>query len=139
MILFNTDYADSLEHYHRDFGGKMPKETFYAMFNEATAEPHAFLAINNDPNIPYQEKFYRGMAEVLDEGPQWIVGCPEMWKDNLEQLKNIFSGKYTKMFKIGHELAQRNKKQTKEEKVEAPRHPDILNFSCNSNSCREIR
>jgi len=111
----------------------MPKETFYQMFMEATREPHTFLAINNDPNIPYNQKFYKGIATVLDEGPQWIVGCEEMWKENLEQLKDIFSNKYTVRFQIGHDMAQR-KPLKKEEKTVPPKHPDTLNFKLEGGS-----
>jgi hypothetical protein len=126
-ILFNTDYADSLEHYWRDFAGKMPKEMFYEMFRDATDEPHSFMAIDNDPNIEYDKKFYKGMATVLDEGPEWLVGCPEMWKENVQQLKDIFSGVYSERFKIAHELAKATNKDVDE--CEPPDNPDILSFS----------
>jgi hypothetical protein len=129
VIMFNTDYADSLEHYWRDFAGKMPKEMFWQLFSEATSEPHSFLAINNDPNVEYEHKFYKGMAEVLDEGPQWIVGCPEMWEKNIEQLKDIFAGKYIERAKISGMMAQPDTMDKLIKKCNPPQNPDILSFS----------
>lgn len=134
VILFNSDYADSLEHYWRDFAGKMLKEQFYQLFREATQEPHSFLAINNDPNCPYDKKFYKGMARVLDEGPEWIVGCPEMWKDNIQQLKDIYSNKYVERQKISHLMAQAKPGVMKELRKECqpPKNPDLLTFGQNT-------
>lgn len=135
VVLFNTDYADSLEHYHRDFAGKMPKEMFYQMFREATGDPHSFMAINNDPNIEYSKKFYKGMAEVLDEGPDYIVGCPEMWKDNIEQLKDIYAGKYVLRAHISSDMSKRKEKPgTQVKPCKPPKNPDVLNFT-SQNSC----
>lgn len=124
VILFNTDYADSLEHYWRDFAGKMHKEMFYKLFNEATSDPHSFLAINNDPNVEWDKKFYVGKAEVLDEGPEWIVGCWEMWKENEKQLKEIFQGVYIERQIIAAELAER--KPANKIKCKDPLNPTIL-------------
>lgn len=113
VVLFNTDYADSLEHYWRDFAGKLPKEIFYQLFAEATSEPNCFLAVNNDPKIPLSEKFFKGKAELLDEGPNWIVGCEEMWKENIKQLNDIYSGEYIRKFELAHQLAKHDPEPSK--------------------------
>lgn len=108
VILFNTDYADSLEHYWRDFAGKLPKEVFYRLFAQATSQKNHFLAINNDPKVPLSEKFFEGCAELLDEGPEWIVGCREMWFTNEEQLERIHGGHYNRIFEFAHMLSEHN-------------------------------
>lgn len=112
VILFNTDYADSLEHYWRDFAGKLPKETFYRLFAQATSEKNHFLAINNDPKVPLSEKFFEGCAELLDEGPDWIVGCREMWLENEEQLEKIHGGHYNRIFEFAQHLSEHDPELT---------------------------
>lgn len=53
---------------------------------------HGFLVIDNDPNVPYSEKFYYGLAEELPFDLDHIIGCEESWKDNRKQLWEIGDG-----------------------------------------------
>lgn len=71
----------------------MDRAAFYNMFREYTEEvPHGFLVIDNDPNIPYEQKFYYGLAEELPVDLEHIVGCKESWKKDLKQLTEIGNG-----------------------------------------------
>lgn len=55
---------------------------------------HGFIAINNDPNVGYDKKFYKGKAEDLDVDVKHIMGCVWAWKENKDQLNDIMTGKY---------------------------------------------
>lgn len=105
-ILFNTDYHDSLEHYWKDFAGKMDRDVFYQLFYQATRNPHQFLAINNDPNVPLAERFYTGTAEVLQPKIDYILGCKEFWRGSEKQLKDIVEGDFEKAAKLFDTLAE---------------------------------
>lgn len=105
-VLFNTDNWDTLEEYHKSFAGKMPKAAFFAMFFEAVREDHNFMVIDNNPNTPYQEKFYVGKAEELDEDFDYVCGCREFWQNNLDQLKAICEGAMKVKVKLAHDLAE---------------------------------
>lgn len=92
-ILFNTDYLPNMEEYWQDFAGKMDRHAFYAVMREFTERvPHGFLCIDNDPNIPYDQKFYYGLAEELPFDIDHIFGCEEMWKESYQQLVKIANG-----------------------------------------------
>ena len=96
-ILFNTDYMGNLEEYHHSYAGKMDKHAFYTMFRKYTEEvPYGFLCINNDPNIPYDEKFFSGVASELPVDLDHVVGCALAWKGNIKQLKEIADGSMQK-------------------------------------------
>lgn len=96
-ILFNTDYMGNLEEYHKSFAGKMERGAFYNMFRKFTEDvPHGFLVIDNDPNVPYDEKFFAGLAEELPVDLDHIVGCKQAWKKDMKQLEEIASGKMQK-------------------------------------------
>jgi len=105
-VLFNTDYADSIEHYNRDWAGKLDKHQFATLFAMATCQKNHFLAIDNDPTIPIEDKFYTGKAEMLDEGPDWILGCKEAWRDNQKQLYAIQTGVYAHLAALAHKLSE---------------------------------
>lgn len=106
VILFNTDYADSLEHYWKDFGGKLPKEVFYKIFRETAGQENCFLAIDNAPGTPLDKKFFWGKADLLDEGPEYVFGCKEYWIDNQKQLEDIHKGEYKKKFYLSKILSE---------------------------------
>lgn len=106
VVLFNTDYADSLDHYHRDFAGKLTRDVFLRLFTEAVSEKNHFLAIDNTPNTPYDRKFFTGKAEMLDDGPDWIFGCADFWKENVDQLIAITKGKYNVFAEIVSQNAE---------------------------------
>lgn len=106
VVLFNTDYADSLEHYWKDFAGKMDYMAFRALFTAATCEANHFLAIDNNPNTPYEEKFFTGIAEMLDEDIEYIFGCESYWRENLNQLRDIYTGKFKKFAEETHAMAE---------------------------------
>jgi len=90
-VLFNTDYRDSLEHYWRDFAGKMDRNAFIDMFVEYCEKvDHGFLMIVTD--APYDKKFYHGVAEILPVDLGYICCCEEAWRENLEQIKEIDDG-----------------------------------------------
>lgn len=93
-VLFNTDYADAMEHYWRDFAGKLPKDVFYDIFYRATKTPYHFLFINNDPNVPLAERFYTGIADVLDSKIDYITGSKEYWRGSEKQIQDIISGDF---------------------------------------------
>lgn len=128
-ILFNTDYADSIEHYNRDWAGKLDKDQFQTMFAMATCKEHHFLAIDNNPITPLEKKFFTGVALELDEGPDWILGCQEAWRDNQKQLYAIQTGSYSAMAKAARELAVHHPPPSMSNKSQEPpvTHPDNLN------------
>lgn len=105
-VLFNTDYGDSVEHYWRDFAGKMDKKQFYQMFRETTCEPHTFLCINNDPNCNWDDKFYVGKADLLDADIRYVFGCEDYWKENQKQLEQILSGKMQSILDLRSKMAE---------------------------------
>lgn len=105
-VLFNSDYKDALETYAGCFAGKLPREFFLALFFEAVKEEHHFMAIQNDPNIPYQEKFYVGVAEDYDEDIKYVCGCPQFWEEDGKQLQEISSGKMKKNVALAKKLAK---------------------------------
>lgn len=93
VILFNTDYGNSLEMYWKDFAGKMDKHQFIQMFHKYCGEvEHGFLAIVNDPNVPPEKKFYYGKAEMIDVSLDSIIGCKEFWAGSEKQLEKIADG-----------------------------------------------
>lgn len=92
-VLFSTDYKDSMDHYYRDFAGRLDRKVFEAMYKHATSPQHGFMAINNDPNVPLDKKFYMGKAEYLPAKIEYIVGCREYWHKSEKQLEKIASGK----------------------------------------------
>lgn len=92
-VLFATDYKDSLEHYYKDFAGRLESfKVFKRLFEVATCKPHHFLCVVNDPNVPYEEKFFVGKAEFLKAKKKYILGCEEYWADSSKQLESIASG-----------------------------------------------
>jgi hypothetical protein len=101
-VLFSTDYKDSLEHYYKDFAGRLENmKVFKRLFHVATCKPHHFLCIVNDPNVPYEEKFFVGQAELLKADTKYILGCAEYWSESLKQLASIADGSMkTKMARM---------------------------------------
>lgn len=108
-VLFNTDYSDSLREYHNDFAGKLSKDEFYRIFHEATRQKHHFLAINNDPNVDIQDKFFTGCAEPLDAKVEYIMGCPEYWArpQDKKQMELIKDGTLQKRIDAASEIASK--------------------------------
>lgn len=88
-VLFNTDYANAIDEIWKDFACKMPKEMFICMMQEKTLD-YGFVLVDNDPNVPYDQKFYFGKADIIDE--EFVLGCREFWKGSEEQLATIFDG-----------------------------------------------
>jgi len=109
VVLFNTDYSDSLEHYWKDFAGKMDKDAFYRIFDSVVREEHCFIAIDNNPNTPYEKKFFKGKAELLPMEDKYIVGCQEFWEEDLEQLEEIGSGEMKRKDELAGEWADYSK------------------------------
>jgi len=55
-----------------------------------------------------EEKFYYGRADELEPTADYIVGCEEAWKNDMDQLRDIQSGRYAlKLGKIKH-LSERD-------------------------------
>lgn len=108
-VLFSTDYHDSLDHYANDFGGRLHKKLFYELFFKVTNEKHHFLAIINDPNIDVEEKYYEGMAEVLDASPEYILGCEEFWAKDLDQYDTVCDGSMQKKLDRQSKLSEYQK------------------------------
>lgn len=92
-VLFNTDHYSSLECYSHDFAGRMDKREFIDLFLRVAGEPHSFFVVQNDPNLPYDKKFFRGKAEVLEADINYILGSAEYWMGSDKQLNEILSGK----------------------------------------------
>jgi hypothetical protein len=96
----NTDYAvcfrntnlKALERLTDDFAHNKDKWEFKRVLDEYTYD-QSFLLINNDPNAEPQERMYYGKAE---ETPIFTLGCPQYWKDDVEQLEQILRGDYEK-------------------------------------------
>lgn len=108
-VVFNTDYADCLDHYWMDWAGKMDKDAFIRMYQKAVEKEHHFLAIDNNPNTPYNKKFFTGKAELLPESVEYIIGCPEFWEEDMEQLHDIASGKMRRNNELAAEMADYKK------------------------------
>lgn len=106
VVLFNTDYADSLEHYWKDFAGKMDRDAFYRIFHMATSQEHHFLAIDNNPNTPYDKKFFIGKADVLPEDPEYTIGCEEFWAEDMDQMRDIKNGEMKRRNKLASDMAE---------------------------------
>lgn len=120
-ILFNSDQEPSMEIYGEEFSGKMKKRDFMALFEYATREKHTFLCINNDPNVPIEEKYYVGQAKVLDAEIDYVLGCPYYWKDNMEQLESIADGSMQKAIDLKAEMNEHidnNKENYKKHKID---------------------
>lgn len=112
VILFASDYYNSLDHYYKDFAGRISREAFMYLFNTATSEPHHFLAIVNDPNVPLDEKFFVGCAEELPAKKRYILGCQEYWEESIEQLQAIANGSMQKILDKTRFMAKwRSKRQ----------------------------
>lgn len=109
VVIFNTDYYDSLEHYWKDFAGKMDKYEFASMFFESVEDQHHFIAIDNNPNTPYEQKFFTGIAKELPAELQYICCCKEAWKDNKKQLIEIASGDMQKRMEFAQLLAKHHR------------------------------
>jgi hypothetical protein len=93
VIIFNTDYANSLEEYWKSFAGKLEKEAFVMMMREYVEKvPHGFIAIVNDPNIALEDKFFYGLAEETPVSIDYIVGAKEFWMGSEKQLQEIADG-----------------------------------------------
>ncbi len=98
VILFNTDYGDSIDDYHKFFASKMPKKQFYWLFREYCEKvPHGFLAIVSDKGYD-EDKFYHGVADLLPITIDHIVGCEEFWKGSEKQLEDIADGSMQEKF-----------------------------------------
>lgn len=92
-MLFNTDSLDNLDQFREDFAGKMEKYAFQNLFRRYVEEiPHGFLVIDNDPNLPYDQKFFAGVAEIMPFDLDHIVGSESTWKDDMQQLQEIADG-----------------------------------------------
>ncbi len=109
-VLFNTDYGNSVEEEWRDFACKMDKKMFAQML-QVCSEDHGFLFVDNDPNLPYDQKFYRGRAEIIDY--EFVVGCEEYWRGADKQLQQIFSGKMAEAMKLTADLNDMDSTLTK--------------------------
>lgn len=109
-ILFNSDHYPSMEVYAEEFCGKMKKKDFIQLYEYATREEHTFMAVNNDPNCPYEEKFFTGKAKVLDADPSYILGCMDYWRDNLKQLESIMNGSMQKKIDLKSEMNEHEDK-----------------------------
>lgn len=104
-VLFNTDYRDSLDHYWKDFAGKMDRNEFYDMFVEYCEKvPHGFLMVVTD--APYDKKFYYGVAEVLPIDEDHITCCEEAWRENEKQLAAIKDGTMQEKIDMISELTE---------------------------------
>ena len=131
-VLFNTDHRTSLEIYAEDFAGRMGKRDFIDMFLRVASEPHSFFVIENDPNCPYNKKFYRGKAEVLEADISYIMGSAEFWQGSEKQLNDIISGKMKRRLEIRGKLSEHKEhtdiktlqKQKKPKFVSDVRYPD---------------
>lgn len=75
---------------------------------EENLTEHGFIAINNDPNVGYEKKFYKGKAEDLPVDIKYIMGCERAWKQNATQLKDIITGKYQEKMDRIKRLSERN-------------------------------
>lgn len=97
VVLFNTDYKDSIDEYREDFAGKLDKKQWMWMFREYCEKvKHGFLAVVADAD--YKEKFYYGKADLLPIDEKAIIGCPEFWKGSEKQLEQIKDGTMKRKF-----------------------------------------
>lgn len=97
-ILFNSDYRNAIDEFWEDFAGKSDKKAFYRMM-EKYLNDHGFIAIDNQPNVPYDKKFYYGKAEELPAKIDYILGCEQAWAGQERQLFEIETGKLEKKAK----------------------------------------
>lgn len=123
VIIFNTDYANSLEEYWKSFAGKLEKESVIMMMREYVEKvPHGFIAIVNDPNVPLEDKFFYGLAEELPVSIDYIVGAKEYWMGSEKQLQEIADGemrkKREKITKLSKPMGDEGNKETEEEEDE---------------------
>lgn len=100
-VLFNTDYASAIEELWKDFACKMPKNMWLSIMDNYTKD-YGFIVVDNDPNVPYDMKFFAGRAEIIEE--EFVLGCEEYWKGSDEQLRNIFSGQMKRHIEETSEL-----------------------------------
>lgn len=121
VVLFASDYKDSIDHYHNDFAGRIHKDVFMQMFLEVTSVEHQFLAIDNDPKKPMDKKFYFGKAEILDADPEYILGCEEFWSESSDQLEAIIRGTMQKKLERQKQLSEYIPCEKKKEKL--PKRP----------------
>lgn len=106
VILFDTDYKDSMRDYHDCFAGKIRYEVFMCLYRQATSVSNGFLAIDCTPGVDYGQKFFQGHAELLPPTIDYIMGCWEFWKDNLTQMREIERGVHEENSKRASDQAE---------------------------------
>lgn len=107
VVIFNSDYADSIEEYWKCFAGKIEKKAFVMFMEEYLDKtPHGFVAILNDPNCPPEEKYYYGVADVIDVELDSILGCQEYWAGSEKQLEEISNGKMKHKIELIKKLSE---------------------------------
>lgn len=89
-VLFANANLESIEVLAIDFAINKDKHQFKRLLDSTTQDRH-FLLVNNDPNIPYEERYYTGKAE---EVPMFLAGSEELWEHDTEQLYQILTGKF---------------------------------------------
>lgn len=105
VVIFNTDHRPSMETHWENFAGQLEKDVWFQVLQKGTIQPHTFLAIDANPNVPFTERFYSGKAKVLEAELEYIMGCAQYWQDSVKQLQKIASGKYKRRAELFDGLA----------------------------------
>lgn len=89
-VIFANSNIEAVDVLAQDFAINKDKNQFQRLINECTQDRH-FLFVDNDPNKPYDKRYYWGKAE---ETPDFVCGSEEYWERDMEQLRSIMSGKF---------------------------------------------
>jgi len=89
-VLFANSNLESIEVLSEDFAVNKDKHQFKRLMDETTQD-RSFLLVNNDPNVPFEERYFTGKAE---ETPIWTAGSQEYWNRNMDQFFKIKTGKF---------------------------------------------
>lgn len=68
---------------------------------------HGFVAVDNDPNVSYDKKFYYGKAEDLGVDHKYIMGCKQAWQGSEKHYHDLLTGKLKKKIENTARLSER--------------------------------
>ena len=65
LIVFKTKNDKELIEIQEEVGGEVSQETFYKIYNYATADPHTFLFIDMHPKKNHPSKYRKCFNEFI--------------------------------------------------------------------------
>jgi hypothetical protein len=129
VIIFNSDYKNSIKAYNECFAGKLDPNFFKQMMvNYCEDVPHGFMAIVNNPNVKAKDKYFFGLAEELPVSIDYIVGCKEYWRGSEKQLTNIINGTLAKRIDLIQRLSKPQGQEGNRETEETEEEHEQSNF-----------